>query len=180
MTTTTKKPLHDYVHKIDPEVKAEWVAELRLPGLRQGAGSLRRADSELTGEGLKSFDAYCCLGVLCRVMERRQVLPPAQQDGSYPAIYGYWHVRDDCPHDDKTSLDRAAHEPEPDGCLVWEEDLLPPAVVNALKLTQDGNPTWEGTDVAVMYQGSLSTLTELNDERQLSLPEIATIIEEQL
>lgn len=43
-------------HKMDPEIKAEWVAALRSGQYKQGKDYLRT-------EG----DAYCCLGVLCDI-----------------------------------------------------------------------------------------------------------------
>ena len=43
-------------HKMDPELKARWVAALRSGKYEQGVG------------GLKHNDKYCCLGVLRMVM----------------------------------------------------------------------------------------------------------------
>lgn len=40
--------------KMDPERKAEWVADLRSGEYEQGTGHLRNADG-----------TFCCLGVLC-------------------------------------------------------------------------------------------------------------------
>lgn len=40
--------------KMNPEIKAEWVADLRSGEYKQGRGHLRNADG-----------TFCCLGVLC-------------------------------------------------------------------------------------------------------------------
>lgn len=44
--------------KMDPEVKAEWLAALRSGNYRQGRGYLRRN----LGDGNEGF---CCLGIVC-------------------------------------------------------------------------------------------------------------------
>ena len=46
-----------------PELKAQWIAALRSEEYTQGYNSLR------TGNGY-----YCCLGVLCMVLERPDLL----------------------------------------------------------------------------------------------------------
>jgi hypothetical protein len=43
--------------KMNPEVKARWVAALRSGKYAQGAGALRKGD------------CFCCLGVLCDVLD---------------------------------------------------------------------------------------------------------------
>lgn len=44
--------------KMNPEVKAKWVAALRSGEYQQGTGAL------------KSDDKYCCLGVLCDIFAK--------------------------------------------------------------------------------------------------------------
>ena len=46
-------------HKMNPEIKAQWVAALRSGEYQQGTGSLRRVNTD--------SDQYCCLGVLCQL-----------------------------------------------------------------------------------------------------------------
>lgn len=46
------------ITKMDPEVKARWVAALRSGDYEQGAHALRTNDNR-----------YCCLGVLCDVVD---------------------------------------------------------------------------------------------------------------
>lgn len=46
--------------KMDPELKAKWVAALRSGEYKQGTGRLRKP----TADGQR----FCCLGVLCEVV----------------------------------------------------------------------------------------------------------------
>lgn len=50
--------------KMNPEVKAKWLAALRSGKYAQGAGKLRTVNNE-----------YCCLGVLCDVAVKEGVIP---------------------------------------------------------------------------------------------------------
>lgn len=50
--------------KIDPAVKQRWVTALRASRYKQGKGALRQL--------LGGTHAYCCLGVLCNVLDHRK------------------------------------------------------------------------------------------------------------
>lgn len=74
MTDIERKPYPDHVYsKMNPEIKAKWVAALRSQKYPQTHGALNRTVS--VGSMLPG---YCCLGVLCEVgveagvVERRQ------------------------------------------------------------------------------------------------------------
>ena len=61
---------------MNPDVKKKWVAALRSGEYRQGTGRLRSKD-----------DRFCCLGVLCDLAVRADVLgAPERGDGYY--LYG--------------------------------------------------------------------------------------------
>lgn len=49
--------------KLKADIKAKWLAALRLPGKKQAKGTLRR-ETPVTGE-----IGYCCLGVLCDIVD---------------------------------------------------------------------------------------------------------------
>ena len=51
--------------KMDPELKAKWIAALRSGKYRQAKSSLRRRIS-------KSVVGYCCLGVACNIVSNRK------------------------------------------------------------------------------------------------------------
>ena len=70
---------------MNPEIKTQWVTALRSGDYQQGHGILR---SSLT-EG--SVPKFCCLGVLCEIAVKANVIPEAQYDGFY-YTYG---TRDD-------------------------------------------------------------------------------------
>jgi hypothetical protein len=56
-----------------PEIKAEWTAALRSGEYAKGTHVLRNLRDE-----------YCCLGVLCEIAIKHDVIPPAcQLDGVY-------------------------------------------------------------------------------------------------
>lgn len=57
----TGKDMTPKKSKIDPELKAKWVAELRSGKYKQANGRLKTYDSE--GE-----ICHCCLGVLCEIV----------------------------------------------------------------------------------------------------------------
>ena len=53
------------------EVKDEWVTALRSGDYKQGEGMLRQVLDDNT-------EAYCCLGVLCEIAVKHQVIPPVK------------------------------------------------------------------------------------------------------
>jgi hypothetical protein len=78
--------------KMNPEIKAKWVAALRSGEYAQTAGTLNRQ----TANG-DSPAGYCCLGVLCDVgvsdgVIEKQDGPPEYRHASYRLIGGetYW------------------------------------------------------------------------------------------
>ena len=52
--------------KMNPEIKDRWVAALRSGEYKQGTGRLRRVN-----------DTFCCLGVLCDLLDSDQWEPHA-------------------------------------------------------------------------------------------------------
>lgn len=59
--TVTEGPTRE-PYRLDPEVKAKWLAALRSGEYRQATGRLHKLPTETTEGG------YCCLGVLCNIM----------------------------------------------------------------------------------------------------------------
>lgn len=53
---------------MDQEIKRQWVAALRSGDYKQGNGALR----ERHGDGVS--DTYCCLGVLCDIAVKADVI----------------------------------------------------------------------------------------------------------
>jgi hypothetical protein len=51
--------------KMDPEIKAKWLKALRSNRYKQTVGTLRRTKVGKQGEPV----GYCCLGVLCNVID---------------------------------------------------------------------------------------------------------------
>lgn len=63
---------------MNPEIKAEWIAALRSGDYTQGAFVLRSAKDE-----------YCCLGVLCELAVKHEVIAPAVPYESAAGEYKY-------------------------------------------------------------------------------------------
>ncbi len=57
---------------MNPEIKARWVEALRSGEFQQGHQALHRAADKVGPE------RFCCLGVLCTLAVRADVLPPPQ------------------------------------------------------------------------------------------------------
>lgn len=66
---------------INLEIKAQWLAALRSGEYIQGAGALRRENSDGTV-------GYCCLGVLCEVLAKDGKIE-FEPDASYPDLRNY-------------------------------------------------------------------------------------------
>lgn len=62
---------------MNPEVKAEWVAALRSGQYMQGTNNLR------TERG------FCCLGVLCDLAVKHEIIPAPGRGTAYPHVYRY-------------------------------------------------------------------------------------------
>jgi len=60
---------------MNPEIKAQWIADLRSENFAQGQGLLRTGDQ------------YCCLGVLCELAVEAGVIS-AQENGDGMFKYG--------------------------------------------------------------------------------------------
>lgn len=71
---------------MDQVVKALWVTALRSGDYKQGQGVLR---SKLTETSTAS--RFCCLGVLCELAVKANVIPEAEYDGFY---YNYGVTED--------------------------------------------------------------------------------------
>ena len=69
--------------KMNPAVKAKWVATLRSGEYPQGVDTLRTAENE-----------YCCLGVLSELAVQDGVINPAKMD-SVSGVYLYYNKGDD-------------------------------------------------------------------------------------
>jgi hypothetical protein len=55
-----------------PEVKAEWLKELRSGNYAQGSGYLRLSNGE-----------FCCLGILCEIAVKQGVIPEPEVRGEH-------------------------------------------------------------------------------------------------
>lgn len=54
-------PSPDFPYKMDPEIKAKWIAALRSGKYKQGQNAMRIVAPD--------GDCFCCLGVLCDVID---------------------------------------------------------------------------------------------------------------
>jgi len=138
--------------EMDAEIKAQWLTELRS-GERQQANGTLRAGGEVTGF------SYCCLGVLCDIIDPTLWTLDGQHDGSSgtPSM----GVRD------------AAKLRDYHG-EIWITDALRGRFAFHQDLTGDHwftNPD----GVQAVQEGVF--LTELNDSGEWSFERIADLIE---
>lgn len=63
---------------MNPEVKTLWVNALRSGDYEQGTHVLRRNATEA-----ETISEYCCLGVLCELAVKANIIPEARYDGFY-------------------------------------------------------------------------------------------------
>lgn len=104
--------------KMDPEVKAEWVAALR-------SGEYQQATGKLTDGG-----GYCCLGVLCELAAARGVVTIEVHPG-YKTYDGASHTLPTAAHTWAGLRDANPTVPVPDeiaarideGDLLWHEGI---------------------------------------------------------
>ena len=68
--------------RMNPEIKAKWVAALRSGKYTQGRGALRRTNGEM-----------CCLGVLCDILAPDDWAPPPEK-GINPDCFRHGGVID--------------------------------------------------------------------------------------
>lgn len=138
--------------KMNPEIKAKWVAALRSGDYKQGTGVLR-----------SEWDEYCCLGVLCDIAEKEGVPmivvePAADGDVSDGIVGAYYYFDGD--------RDTGDYEITPSFVAGWAG--LPSV-----------NPSVELTDPYDEDAVVLESLADLNDGGK-SFDEMADIIEEHL
>ena len=63
----TSKSIYRDDRKMNPEIKAKWVAALRSGQYQQGKGYLKRWDADAL------TPSHCCLGVLCEIAKAEGV-----------------------------------------------------------------------------------------------------------
>jgi hypothetical protein len=136
---------------MNPEIKAQWVADLRSGEFKQGVGTL------------KSFDGrFCCLGVLMEQAVRSCITKPAYHyDNEEGNNYVYPFID---PHDNDWERE--------------EEGVLTDQVQKWAGLTDD-NPSVTVIDPHVGGE-IVSALAELNDSGNYDFLDIAQLIEDQL
>ena len=136
-----------------PEIKSKWTSALRSGDYKQTDGQLNN------GEGL------CCLGVLCEIAVQDGVIqktpPVADADETLhsPGTVGYRSVLET-------------------GGTYTEYDILPEEVMVWAGLDSRNPPVqfrWDEEEETVTF-----VISDLNDDKRLTFPEIADVIEEQL
>ena len=71
---------------MNPEIKKKWVEALRSGQYVQGRNKLRSPSSN--DPDFPAPSAFCCLGVLCDVVDSTQWQPPMDRKPDY-MLYGY-------------------------------------------------------------------------------------------
>ena len=138
--------------KMNPEVKAKWVAALRSGQYTQGTCFLKR-DVTVMGT-TDQVTKFCCLGVLCDVAAQSGVNVAWQNREQHG--YDVWYA---------AATDNA-HD-------INSEKL--PACVQAWAGLDSDDPR-----VDTLYLGKSVRLSELNDKGRTDFSHIADLIEEQL
>lgn len=136
---------------MNPEIKAEWLAALRSGEFKQAQGVLQVRDT----------NAYCCLGVLCRIAVNHGVAKIINDEHTQAVVYA-----------DLDGTTRS-HEILPHGVAKWAGLHTDPDV-----------DTFQPEDCDEDHDGdcdctSWRSLAELNDGGS-SFLQIAQYIEEQL
>lgn len=145
---------------MDPEIKAEWIAELRNPEAKQGTGVLRDADG-----------SRCCLGVLCDIAVKHGVIPEPEWSDVVPvaAEYEDWSGTVRIP---------ASYTP-PDKVVVWSGIPNCNPLINLTPELAE-RVRAAGSWVRVNHDtGYRSSLAGINDAG-IPFAEIAQLIEDQL
>lgn len=88
--------------KMNPDVKAQWLAALRSGDYKQVTGALKREFRRHEYDGVTEV-GYCCLGVLCEVAVKNDVIEPSVPQEGYTAYWTY----------------DGANETLPDGVREW-------------------------------------------------------------
>lgn len=134
---------------MDSTIRDEWVAALRSEEYTQGTGYLRTGNE------------YCCLGVLCDLAVKHDVIPaPVRSSDRESGIH--------------TSTEFYIYGPDDDTSYV----SLPKAVAEWAEL-DERNPEVEIPDAVFPDETHSAELAELNDDTH-SFVEIADLIEDQL
>lgn len=117
---------------------------------KRWVAALRSGKYRQSRDHLRKDDCYCALGVLCDLFVQDR-----QQEGvAWMSVLGHY----------------AVHYKE--GQSIYSYDFLPQPVMNWAGLTRE-NPAF-----FVYESDDHFTVSDLNDDQQLSFAEIATIIEE--
>ena len=66
---------------MNPEIRARWTAALRSGAFQQGRESLHQKDPD------DGIERLCCLGVLCVLAERADVIASTFQEGALQWLY---------------------------------------------------------------------------------------------
>jgi hypothetical protein len=81
---------------VNPEIKQEWLAELRSGKYRQGKNALRRRGA--------SGDTFCCLGVLCNILTMRPAFREYLRWADEPRGAGEIDILDEFHGDDELGV----------------------------------------------------------------------------
>jgi hypothetical protein len=154
--------------RMNPEIKARWVAALRSGEYKQGKGNLRISDHRL------SDDVFCCLGVLCDLAVKAEL--PGLDVGLIQALTGQMTVTVN--GTSQTMVSRKIYR--------YDENsmTLPSKIVDWAGL-HSPNPSVSLTqqEGAKIYGYCMSTsdisLADCNDHG-LDFEDIATVIEREL
>jgi hypothetical protein len=137
--------------RMNPEIRAAWVAWLRDPKHQQGHGTLRRQMNSVFGPEGDALSCFCCLGGLCELAVDAGIVFCRTYDTSVATEHTYTAV--DNPQDRRLAD-------------------LPQAVLAWAGLKE--------SDPHVVWKGQHVSLVQLNDRLGVSFAGIADIIEEQL
>lgn len=143
---------------MDQGIKSRWLAQLRLPGMRQGTGQLRNY-----------LGQQCCLDVLCDL---------AVADGiiAAPQLPTREEWDQEIPYEDYAKY--AYHYTDEAGNDVVQEEVLPEPVIKWAGLeNRDPLARYTFMDDDGTEGSEFVHLSELNDDYGLSFYQIADCIE---
>lgn len=141
-----------------PEIKNQWVKDLRDPARKQTEGHLRN-----------KWGGQCCLDVLCEQAVTAGIIDPPVLDASLGDIYVYYWDGGRCQQ----------FETLPDPVIEWAD--LPDGNPDVEFEDPDFEYDKETPDATEDFYGNKqfdsNCLAELNDGRHFDFPTIANIIE---
>lgn len=143
--------------KLDPTVKAAWLAALRDPNAIQAQRELlcKEADSEF-------FDGMCCLGKLCEVYSNS---PDKEEGAGFDNNGAFW-------------VGGVSYESfAPPEVADW---AFKQKTNSSSDQDSPSSSEFDTKEFAVMYNDALTPLWKLNDDHGLTFAQIADLIEEQL